>query len=113
MPSPVIERAKEISRELSDADILRRAHELPEPSLSSKEKGGEGEKEKGEKEREGESPGEAEPWTLPGKEESGEEAGAGAKEALRCLASLDLNRMTPLDAINTLYELREKLSLEH
>ena len=108
VPSPVIERAKEISRELSDADILRRTHELPEPSLSSKEKGGEGEKE-----REGESPGEAEPRTLPGKEESGEEAGAGAKEALRCLASLDLNRMTPLDAINTLYELREKLSLEH
>lgn len=112
VPSPVIERAKEISRELSDADILRRTHELPDPSLSSKEKGGEREKEEREKEREKESPGEAEPRSFPGKEESGEEAGAGAKEALRCLASLDLNRMTPLDAINTLYELREKLSLE-
>lgn len=83
VPGPVIERAKEIARELDDADISAKTREI---STDYEFK--------------------AESSSLP--VPSGVRKN-GADAAIELLSGLDLNRLTPLDAINTLYELKERL----
>ena len=135
VPRPVIERAKEIAAELSDADILAKARELDrEPgfrqeSLALEESGagadgdlafGAGDATKGMvAERQ---PGAAATAQTDAAAGAAAEIPAGAagtepalpasiRDAIDYLRSIDINHMTPLDAMNTLYELKDRFQL--
>ena len=138
MPRPVIDRAKEIAAELSDADILAKARELDcEPgfrqeSLALEESGagadsdllfGAGDAPNGMvAERMPEATRGAAGSTADGTAPAGATTPAGAagtepalpasiRDALDYLRSIDINHMTPLDAMNTLYELKDRFQL--
>lgn len=138
VPRPVIERAKEIAAELSDADILAKARELDcEPgfrqeSLALEESGagadsdllfGAGDAPNGMvAERMPEATRGAAGSTADGTAPAGATTPAGAagtepalpasiRDALDYLRSIDINHMTPLDAMNTLYELKDRFQL--
>ena len=138
VPRPVIERAKEIAAELSDADILAKARELVcEPgfrleSLALEESGagadgdllfGAGDAPNGMvAERMPEATRGAAGSTADGTAPAGATTPAGAagtepalpasiRDALDYLRSIDINHMTPLDAMNTLYELKDRFQL--
>ena len=129
VPRPVIERAKEIAAELSDADILAKARELEcEPgfrqeSLALEESGagadsdllfGAGDAPNGMvAERMPEATRGAAGSTADGTAPAGTEPAlpASIRDALDYLRSIDINHMTPLDAMNTLYELKDRFQL--
>ena len=103
VPKPVIDRAKEIAAELSDADILAKARtldvdaEMQQESIHFEEAEGKKQEKAG----------------VDAEDISGEGAHIPAKlqEAMHYLEQLDINHMTPLDAMNTLYELKERFHL--
>ena len=138
VPRPVIDRAKEIAAELSDADILAKARELDcEPgfrqeSLALEESGAgadgdlsfdAGDAAKGMvAERMPEAARGAAGSTADGTAPAGAATSAGAaaaepalpasiRDAIDYLRSIDINHMTPLDAMNTLYELKDRFQL--
>ena len=138
VPRPVIERAKEIAAELSDADILAKARELDcEPgfrqeSLALEESGAGADGDlsfdaadaaKGMvAERMPEATRGAAGSTADGTAPAGAATPAGTagtepalpasiRDALDYLRSIDINHMTPLDAMNTLYELKDRFQL--
>lgn len=103
VPKPVIDRAKEIAAELSDADILAKARELDrEPGFCQEslalEESGAGAKTAPEEAKTAAAA--AEP-VLP----------ASIRDAIDYLRAIDINHMTPLDAMNTLYELKDRFKL--
>ncbi len=93
VPKPVIERAKEIAAELNDADILSKARKLQPENHFRQE------------------------CLDTGMNEAAGDTGSKAadvpdispklSEALHYLETLDIDHMTPLDAMSTLYELKE------
>lgn len=85
VPQPVIDRAKEIAAELEDADITAKTKELSAEHAFL------------------ENAAEHVPEIRAGEEPRGEHA------VIETLTGLDLNRLTPLEAMNVLFELREKL----
>ncbi len=103
VPKPVIDRAKEIAAELSDADILAKARELDrEPGFCQEslalEESGVGAKTAPE---EAKTAAAATEPVLP----------ASIRDAIDYLRAIDINHMTPLDAMNTLYELKDRFKL--
>ncbi len=103
VPKPVIDRAKEISAELSDADIIATAKKIGSGEFSYVQESI-GENLDPDRRDETKKPDVPENVTE-------EPADAGMKEAIQYLKSLDLNHMTPLDAINSLYELKERFKV--
>lgn len=114
VPKPVIDRAKEIAAELEDADITGKAKgistdysfsagEAEEKLRSEKETGNAGDAGASEA-----SVGNVDASDNTVDSDALVYAG-GEAEVLSMLKKLDLNHLTPLDAINTLYELKEKL----
>jgi DNA mismatch repair protein MutS len=103
VPKPVIDRAKEISAELSDADIIATAKKIGSGEFSYVQ---ESIGENLDPDRRDET---KKPDVL--EKVAEESADAGMKEAIQYLKSLDLNHMTPLDAINSLYELKERFKV--
>ncbi len=116
VPKPVIDRAKEIAGELSNADILAGTRRIADK---------EGYQQENIKEISGETSipddagqrVQAEGYKADQRESAAETAKRehalpAAPETLvaESLRSLDLNHMTPLDAMNVLFELREKLN---
>ncbi len=103
VPKPVIDRAKEISAELSDADIIATAKKIGSGEFSYVQ----------ESIGENLDPDRRDETKKPDVPENvaEEPADAGMKEAIQYLKSLDLNHMTPLDAINSLYELKERFKV--
>ncbi|MBR1857537.1 MAG: DNA mismatch repair protein MutS [Oribacterium sp.] len=100
VPKPVIDRAKVIAAELSDADITAKAKNIETSESFTQEAFDE------------------EGFLADRNEEKAakdieNEAGYGAdiREALEYLKALDVNHMTPLDAMNTLYELKSKFGV--
>lgn len=83
VPQPVIDRAKEILKELEDADISKREVKV----------------------RKGRMPieGQIDLFSLTGT------ASRSSSEVLNELESLDITALTPIDAINTLYRLQQKI----
>ena len=103
VPGPVIERAKEISEELSGADILQKAKSIDSEKAFADnfERTSEKKEAPEDKDRSGAGKGLA---------DAGEELSeGGAMAAARFLEKLDLNHLTPLDALNNLFILKEKL----
>lgn len=103
VPKPVIDRAKEISAELSDADIIATAKKIGSGEFSYVQESI-GENLDPDRRDEAKKP------DVP-ENVAEEPADAGMKEAIQYLKSLDLNHMTPLDAINSLYELKERFKV--
>ena len=103
VPKPVIDRAKEISAELSDADIIATAKKIGSGEFSYVQ----------ESIGENLDPDRRDETKKPDVPENvaEEPADEGMKEAIQYLKSLDLNHMTPLDAINSLYELKERFKV--
>jgi len=108
VPKPVIERAKVIASELSDADIIAKAKTIEAGESFTQEEFDEQGiiSERTDKV--------AESGTEYSEDASGAVAapvGADVAEAMEFLRALDINHMTPLDAMNTLYELKDKFGL--
>lgn len=102
VPKPVIDRAKEISAELSDADIIATAKKIGTSEFSYVQ----------------ESIGEhLDPDHRAAKVAESQGMGVETiadddiKQAVEYLKSLDVNRMTPLEAMNSLYELKERFKV--
>ena len=100
VPKPVIDRAKVIAAELSDADITAKAKNIETSESFTQEAFDE------------------EGFLADRNEEKaardiGNAAGYSADiaEAMEYLKALDVNHMTPLDAMNTLYELKSKFGV--
>jgi DNA mismatch repair protein MutS len=104
VPKPVIDRAKVIAAELSDADITAKAKNIKTSESFTQEAFDE---EGFLKDRDEEKP------AADIKNTAEKEAvyGADISEAVEFLKSLDVNHMTPLDAMNTLYELKSKFGV--
>ena len=112
VPRPVIERAKEIAAELSDADILAKARELDrEPGFRQEslalEESGAGEDSVAATAADGTST----TATAAGAASTEPALPASIRDAIDYLRSIDINHMTPLDAMNTLYELKDRFQL--
>lgn len=108
VPKPVIERAKVIASELSDADIIAKAKTIEAGESFTQETFDEQGiiSERAQKV--------AETETCYDQGDAVQEDKTVSKEvteAIDYLKSLDINHMTPLDAMNTLYELKDKLGL--
>ena len=108
VPKPVIERAKVIASELSDADIIAKAKTIEAGESFTQEAFDE----------QGIISERAQNVTEAGAcydESDGAEKGTAVSkqvsEAIEYLKSLDINHMTPLDAMNTLYELKDRFGL--
>ncbi len=98
VPQPVIERAKEIAAELTKADILAKARQLSVPAGAEKEGR--------------EASGQAVDQAVAAVEPAAAAANDPAENRLLgYIRELDLNRMTPLEAINCLYEMKELAAL--
>ncbi|MGN8817018.1 DNA mismatch repair protein MutS [Oribacterium sp. HCP28S3_H8] len=110
VPKPVIDRAKEIAAELTDADITGKAREISSADsyrqeAFAEEEMGEPETSESANASSAEVPAGSKDVSLQG----GNPLPAGVEAAVSYLRSLDLNHMTPLDAMNTLFELKDKL----
>ena len=117
VPRPVIDRAKEIAAELSDADILAKARELDrEPGFRQEslalEESGAGADSVAATGADGTSTA-ATAAETPAAGAAGTEPvlPASIRDAIDYLRSIDINHMTPLDAMNTLYELKDRFQL--
>ncbi len=100
VPQPVIDRAKEIAAELSEADILAKARQLT--NAAGEERSGKGKAAEAAQtaDRQGSASG-----VVEGADSM--ETSAAEHRLLNYMQALDLNRMTPLEAINCLYEMKE------
>jgi DNA mismatch repair protein MutS len=85
VPQPVIDRAKELLKELEDADISKRENRSRRKKVTMD--------------------GQMELFYFGGTEEKSDKAG---KEVLEELKSMDVSTITPLDAMNLLYRLQQK-----
>ncbi len=83
VPQPVIDRAKEIAAELSEADILAKTRELTLPDGTEGDASGHN------------------------AQKNTQENRAAGTALLDYIEALDLNRMTPLEAMNCLFEMKE------
>ncbi len=83
VPQPVIDRAKEIAAELSEADILAKTRELTLPDGTEGDASGHN------------------------AQKNTQENRATGTALLDYIEALDLNRMTPLEAMNCLFEMKE------
>ncbi len=108
VPKPVIERAKVIASELSDADIIAKAKTIEAGESFTQEAFDE----QGIISERAQNVAEAGACY---DESDGAEKGTAVSkqvsEAIEYLKSLDINHMTPLDAMNTLYELKDRFGL--
>ena len=122
VPRPVIDRAKEIAAELSDADILAKARELDrEPGFRQEslalEESGAGADSVAATAAAGTAADGTSTTATAAETPSAGAAGtepalpASIRDALDYLRSIDINHMTPLDAMNTLYELKDRFLL--
>ena len=87
VPDPVIERAKELVQELTDADITEKAAAVKEPAAKTKKK----------------TVQRSDPDQMSLFETSRDE------DILRELKEIDVGNLTPLEALNTIYNLQNKL----
>ena len=121
VPRPVIDRAKEIAAELSDADILAKARELDrEPGFRQEslalEESGAGADGVAATAAAGTAADDTSTAVTAAETPAGA-AGtepalpASIRDAIDYLRSIDINHMTPLDAMNTLYELKDRFQL--
>ena len=105
VPKPVIDRAKVIAAELSDADITAKAKNI-ETSESFTQEAFDEEGFLADRDETRVSN------TADRKTEGNtQEYGADVAEAIEFLKAIDVNHMTPLDAMNTLYELKSKFGV--
>ncbi|OON86025.1 DNA mismatch repair protein MutS [Oribacterium sp. C9] len=110
VPKPVIDRAKVIAGELSDADIIAKAKTIEAGEGFTQEafdeEGFLADREKKQDADAGSS----------GNKSAGAVSDSASvspelEEAMQYLRSLDVDHMTPLDAMNTLYELKSKFGV--
>lgn len=92
VPDTVIARAKEIAEQLSDADITTKVREL----------------EAGEQEQKGKQP--KKKLDVVDMAQMSLFDTVSDKDVLEELKTMDISRMTPMDAMNTLYQLQNKLN---
>lgn len=112
VPKPVIDRAKVIAGELSDADIIAKAKNIEAGEGFTQEAFDEegflsGREEKQDANAAAGSSGNKSKGTAPDTSSVSPEL----NEAMEYLKSLDVDHMTPLDAMNTLYELKSKFGV--
>ena len=103
VPAPVIERAKDLVEELSNADISYRAKEIETADLKASAR---------KKSQKNDDDGQYSLFDAPKAEKSPKEtdAFAGAKQhVLDEIASMDISNMTPMDALNALFSMQKTL----
>ena len=103
VPAPVIERAKDLVEELSNADISYRAKEIETADLKASAR---------KKSQKNDDDGQYSLFDAPKAEKSPKEtdAFAGAKQhVLDEIASMDISNMTPMDALNELFSMQKTL----
>ena len=89
VPESVTERAKELIEELSGADIATRAREIAEAAVSKRK-----------------------PVKRPDEVESGQLSlfdAVNNDSIIEEISKIDITSMTPMDALNTLYALQNKI----
>ncbi len=106
VPKPVIDRAKVIAGELSDADIIAKAKTIEAGEGFTQEAFDEEGFLKDRERNENASGDSAEK-----KVQKGVAVSPELEEAMEYLKALDVDHMTPLDAMNTLYELKSKFGV--
>lgn len=103
VPAPVIERAKDLVEELSNANISYRAKEIETADLKASAR---------KKSQKNDDDGQYSLFDAPKAEKSPKEtdAFAGAKQhVLDEIASMDISNMTPMDALNALFSMQKTL----
>lgn len=103
VPAPVIERAKDLVEELSNADISYRAKEIETADLKASAR---------KKSQNNDDDGQYSLFDTPKAEKSPKEtdAFAGAKQhVLDEIAAMDISNMTPMDALNALFSMQKTL----
>ncbi len=101
VPQPVIERAKEIAAELNDADILAKTRKLQTESCFRQERL--------DTDMAGDHTDDAAAAAAgESSTDTGEPLPPALAEAVQYLLALDVDHMTPLDAMSTLYELKTR-----
>ncbi len=112
VPKPVIDRAKVIAGELSDADIIAKAKTIEAGEGFTQEAFDE-EGFLADREKKHDANADAGSSGSKGADVVSDSASVSPEleEAMQYLKSLDVDHMTPLDAMNTLYELKSKFGV--
>ncbi|ETP73774.1 DNA mismatch repair protein MutS [Lachnospiraceae bacterium JC7] len=110
VPKPVIDRAKVIAGELSDADIIAKAKTIEAGEGFTQEAFDE-EGFLADREKKQDADAGASGNKSAGSASERTSVSPELEEAMQYLKSLDVDHMTPLDAMNTLYELKSKFGV--